>query len=34
MRYRTLSPPKNLTLKTLRNVIHATGFYFSSLANI
>ncbi|WP_017348220.1 addiction module antidote protein [Pantoea sp. A4] len=30
--YRTLSPSGNPTLKTLRNVIHATGFQFSSLA--
>ncbi|MDS0787569.1 putative addiction module antidote protein [Proteus vulgaris] len=32
--YRTLSPTGNPTLKTLRNVISATGFHFSSLANI
>ena len=31
--YRTLSPTGNPTLKTLRNVINATGFHFSSLAS-
>ncbi|MFW0697907.1 addiction module antidote protein [Pantoea sp. R13S299] len=30
--YRTLSPTGNPTLKTLRSVVHATGFPFSSLA--
>lgn len=35
MLYRTLSPPENQnpTLKTLRHVINATGFHFSSLAS-
>lgn len=31
--YRTLSPTGNPTLKTLRHVINATGFHFSSLAS-
>lgn len=30
--YRTLSPTGNPTLKTLRSVVHATGFQFSMLA--
>ncbi|QCA06187.1 putative addiction module antidote protein [Pantoea vagans] len=30
--YRTLSPTGNPTLKTLRSVVQATGFPFSSLA--
>ncbi|XUA19359.1 addiction module antidote protein [Citrobacter sp. OP27] len=29
--YRTLSPTSNTTLKTLRSVVHATGFPFSAL---
>lgn len=32
--YRTLSPAGNPTLKTLRSVVNATGFQFSSLANV
>lgn len=32
--YRTLSPAGNPTLKTLHSVVNATGFQFSSLANI
>lgn len=31
--YRTLSPAGNLTLKTLRSVVHPTGFQFSTLAS-
>ncbi|MDQ4429943.1 putative addiction module antidote protein [Yokenella regensburgei] len=31
--YRTLSPRGNPTLKTLRSVVHATGFQFSALAS-
>lgn len=31
--YRTLSPNGNPTLKTLRSVVHATGFQFSALAS-
>ncbi|WP_208605024.1 addiction module antidote protein [Xenorhabdus eapokensis] len=30
--YRTLSPKGNPTLKTLRNVVSATGFQFSHIA--
>lgn len=32
--YRTLSPAGNPTLKTLRSVVNAAGFQFSSLANV
>lgn len=31
--YRTLSPAGNPTLKTLRRVVNATGFQFSSLVS-